>query len=74
MKTINKILNILMPKKEYTYEEIKPIKDALQQFVDAGVLKKFINNGEWSYQNNPEFKKKTIAEQKYILDKLTNFQ
>ena len=55
---------------KYTYEEIKSTKEALQAFVDAGVLIKFVKNGEWVYQDNPEFKKKSKTEQGKILNNL----
>ncbi len=56
--------------REITYEEIKPVKEALQAFVDAGVLIKFIKNGNWAYQDNPGFLKKSKIEQEKILNNL----
>lgn len=46
------------------------VKNSLQSFVDAGVLIKYLKNGEWAYKNNPEFDNKTEEDQRIILDKI----
>ena len=56
-----------MKKENITEEEV--IK-ALRKFVDAGVLMMGMKDGEVAYQNNPEFDKKSKAEQKLVLNKI----
>jgi hypothetical protein len=46
------------------------LHEELEKWVEAGILIKTVKNGEEAWKENPEFKKKSVAEQEETIKRI----